>query len=35
MFLFLIVTADLNYLTSKPIVDFVEIFHDKQRRFYG
>lgn len=29
VFIFLIVSADLNYLTGKPKVDFVERSHDK------
>lgn len=29
VFIFLIVSADLNYLTGKPKVDFVELSHDK------
>lgn len=29
VFILLIVYADLNYLTGKPKVDFVELSHDK------
>lgn len=35
VFIFQIDTADLNYSTGNPTVDFVVLSHDNKRRFYG